>query len=84
MRTKVKTELQHLALNQGQRQKRRLWSVRGRADLEKLRLEGWRARRWADLLSRGTCFCAPCWWRRRANWRYGSTGCRAPGRRIPR
>src|SRR6266478_4097529 len=29
MRTKVKTELQHLALNQGLQQKRSLWSVRG-------------------------------------------------------
>ncbi len=38
MRTKVKTELQHLALNQGLQQKRSLWSVRGRADLKKLSL----------------------------------------------
>ena len=50
MRTRVKTELQHLALNQGMQQKRSLWSVRGRADLEKLPLEGWTARRRADLL----------------------------------
>jgi transposase len=50
MRTAVKTELQHLALNQGLQQKRGLWSVRGRADLEKLPLEGWTARRRADLL----------------------------------
>jgi transposase len=50
MRTRVKTELQHLALNQGMQQKRHLWSVRGRADLEKLPLEGWTARRRADLL----------------------------------
>jgi transposase len=50
MRTRVKTELQHLALNQGLQQKRSLWSVRGRADLEKLPLEGWTARRRADLL----------------------------------
>jgi transposase len=50
MRTRVKTELQHLALNQGMQQKRGLWSVRGRADLEKLPLEGWTARRRADLL----------------------------------
>ena len=50
MRTRVKTELQHLAMNQGVQQKFRLWSVRGRADLEKLPLEGWTARRRADLL----------------------------------
>jgi transposase len=50
MRTRVKTELQHLALNQEMQQKRSLWSVRGRADLEKLPLEGWTARRRADLL----------------------------------
>src|SRR6202051_4446146 len=50
MRTRVKTELQHLALNQGMQQKRHLWSVRGRADLEKLPLERWTARRRADLL----------------------------------
>jgi transposase len=50
MRTKVKTELQHLALNQGLQQKRSLWSVRGRADLEKLPLTGWTCRRRQDLL----------------------------------
>jgi transposase len=50
MRTRVKTELQHLAMNQGMQKQRGLWSVRGRADLEKLPLEGWTARRRADLL----------------------------------
>lgn len=50
MRTKVKTELQHLALNQGLQKQRGLWSVRGRADLEKLPLEGWTKRRRMDLL----------------------------------
>ena len=50
MRTRVKTELQHLALNQGMQQKRHLWSVRGRADFEKLPMEGWTARRRTDLL----------------------------------
>jgi transposase len=49
-RTRIKTELQHLALNQGMQKKRQLWSVRGRADLEKLPLEGWAHRRRADLL----------------------------------
>src|SRR5665213_2214790 len=34
MRTRVKTELQHLAMNQGMQKQRGLWSVRGRADFE--------------------------------------------------
>lgn len=51
MRTRVKTELQHLALNQGMQQKRHLWSVRGRADFEKLPLQGWTRQRRADLLA---------------------------------
>jgi|SRR5665213_266687 len=50
MRTRVKTELQHLAMNQGMQKQRGLWSVRGRADFEKLPLQGWTARRRADLL----------------------------------
>jgi len=50
MRTRVKTELQHLAMNQGMQAKRHLWSVRGRADFKNLPLEGWTARRRADLL----------------------------------
>ncbi len=50
MRTQVKTELQHLAMNQGMQQKRHLWSVRGRADFKKLPLEGWTERRRRDLL----------------------------------
>ena len=51
MRTRVKTELQHLALNQGMQKKRRLWSVRGRADFKNLPLEGWTGRRREDLLA---------------------------------
>ena len=51
MRTQVKNQLQHLALNQGVRRKRRLWSKEGRAVLESLPLEGWTARRRADLLA---------------------------------
>ena len=50
IRTRVKNGLQHLALNQGLRRKSSLWGVRGRADLEKLPLEGWTARRREDLL----------------------------------
>ena len=50
MRSRIKNELQHLALNQGVQKKRGLWSARGRAELEKLPLEGWTARRREDLL----------------------------------
>jgi transposase len=51
MRAQVKNQLQHLALNQGVRRKRRLWSREGRAVLEKLPLQGWTARRRAELLA---------------------------------
>jgi transposase len=51
MRTQVKNQLQHLALNQGVRLKRQLWSRKGRELLEKLQLEGWTARRRSDLLA---------------------------------
>ena len=51
IRTQVKNQLQHLALNQGVRRKRRLWSKEGRAVLEQLPLEGWTARRRKDLLA---------------------------------
>jgi len=50
IRTRVKNGLQHLAMNRGLQKKRKLWSVRGRADLEKLPLDGWAARRREDLL----------------------------------
>ena len=50
IRTRAKNGLQHLALNKGLQKKSRLWSARGRADLEKLPLEGWTARRREDLL----------------------------------
>jgi transposase len=50
IRTRVKNGLQHLALNRGIQKQRALWSVRGRACLEKLPLQGWTARRRADLL----------------------------------
>src|ERR1700686_1740314 len=51
LRTQVKNQLQHLALNQGVQRKRRLWSKEGRAVLEQLPLEGWTARRRAELLA---------------------------------
>jgi len=50
MRTQVKNQLQHIAMNQGQQKKRQLWSQGGRALLEKLPLEPWTARRRDDLL----------------------------------
>lgn len=50
IRTRVKNGLQHLALNRGLQKKSGLWSVRGRAYLEKLPLEGWTARRREDLM----------------------------------
>jgi transposase len=50
IRTRVKNGLQHLALNKGLQKKSSLWSARGRADLGKLSLEGWTARRREDLL----------------------------------
>lgn len=50
IRTRVKNGLQHLALNRGLQKQRALWSVRGRACLEKLPLAGWTARRREDLL----------------------------------
>jgi transposase len=51
MRTQVKNQLQHLALNQGVQRKRRLWSREGRAALEALPLRGWTAQRRGDLLA---------------------------------
>lgn len=50
IRTRVKNGLQHLAMNRGLQKHSRLWSVRGRACLEKLPLAGWSARRREDLL----------------------------------
>ncbi len=50
IRTRIKNGLQHLALNRGLQKQSALWSVRGRAYLEKLPLQGWTARRREDLL----------------------------------
>jgi transposase len=50
IRTRVKNGLQHLALNRGVQKHSRLWSVRGRAYMEKLPLAGWTGRRRDDLL----------------------------------
>jgi transposase len=53
MRRQVKNELQHLALNQGVQQKRKLWSAAGRQLLEELPLTGWTARRRQNALVAG-------------------------------
>jgi len=50
MRRQVKNELQHLALNQGVQQKRKLWSAAGRQRLQELPLTGWTKQRREDSL----------------------------------
>jgi transposase len=50
MRTRVMNQLQALAMNEGQRRKKKLWSEQGRAQLEKLPLATWASRRRQDLL----------------------------------
>ena len=50
MRTRIMNQLQALAMNEGQRRKKKLWSEQGRAQLEKLPLAPWASRRRKDLL----------------------------------
>ena len=50
MRTRIMNQLQALAMNEGQRRKKKLWSEAGRAQLEKLALAPWASRRRQDLL----------------------------------
>src|SRR5438477_1870879 len=50
MRTRIKNQLQHVALDQGLQKKRQLWTERGRQWLEELALPPWTQRRRADLL----------------------------------
>ncbi|MGC2279614.1 MAG: IS110 family transposase, partial [Candidatus Acidiferrales bacterium] len=50
MRTRIMNQLQALAMNGGQRRKKKLWSEAGRAQLEKLALAPWASRRRKDLL----------------------------------
>jgi transposase len=50
MRTRIMNQLQALAMNEGQRRKKKLWNGQGRAQLEKLRLARWASRRRNDLL----------------------------------
>ncbi|MGB7848806.1 MAG: IS110 family transposase [Candidatus Acidiferrum sp.] len=51
MRRQVKNQLQHLALNQGVQQKRKLWTQTGREKLEALALTGWTGQRREELLA---------------------------------
>lgn len=50
MRTKVQNQLQAMALGQGLCRRKKLWSVRGRAELESLPLGPWAQRRRQELL----------------------------------
>jgi transposase len=50
MRTAIKNQLHAIAISQGVCRKSRLWSVKGRAELESLTLLPWAARRRKDLL----------------------------------
>ena len=50
MRTQVKNQLWALAISQGVCRKGKLWTVKGRAELEKLALLPWAARRRKELL----------------------------------
>jgi transposase len=49
-RTAVKNQLHYLAMSQGVCRKRKLWSARGRAELENLSLLPWASRRREELL----------------------------------
>ena len=51
VRTLVKNQLQTLAMSQGVCRKRKLWSEKGRAELERLSLWPWASRRRKELLS---------------------------------
>jgi transposase len=50
MRTRIMNQLQALAMNEGQRRKKKLWNEQGRAQLEGLPLAPWASRRRKDLL----------------------------------
>src|SRR5712671_7023974 len=50
MRTRIMNQLQAVAMNEGQRRKKKLWNEQGRAQLEKLPLATWASRRRKDLL----------------------------------
>jgi transposase len=50
MRTRVMNQLQAVAMNEGIRRKKRLWSEKGRKELESLSLMPWTTRRRQELL----------------------------------
>jgi len=50
MRTRIMNQLQALAMNENRCRKKKLWSERGRAELEMLSLLPWASRRRQDLL----------------------------------
>src|SRR6267143_6604936 len=50
MRTRIMNQLQALAMNENKCWKKKLWSERGRAELERLSLALWASRRRRDLL----------------------------------
>ncbi len=50
MRTRVMNQLQAIAMNEGLRRKRRLWTRQGRAQLEALQPPPWTSRRRQELL----------------------------------
>jgi len=50
MRTRVMNQLQAIAMNEGIRRKRGLWSEKGRTQLESLSLPPWTSRRRQELL----------------------------------
>lgn len=50
MRTRVKNQLQHIAMNQGLQKKNKLWNKEGQEKLRKLELDPWTTRRRDDLL----------------------------------
>jgi transposase len=51
MRTRIMNQLQAIAMNEGQRWKRKLFSEQGRAQLEKFPLAAWASRRRQDARS---------------------------------
>jgi transposase len=51
LRTRVKNQLQAVALNEGMQRQKRLWSKQGREQFEQLRLLPWAGRRRQDLLA---------------------------------
>jgi transposase len=51
IRTQVKNGLQHLCLNQGVQQQRKLWTKAGQQRLQQLKLEGWAGVRRQDSLA---------------------------------